>query len=116
MSVTAEHSDGEFQMFAILTCLAALSFSIGGYFMKSAAGLTQFRPTMLMFAFFIAGASLQTIAMRGQQMVVTYIVVLGLEAITAYSLGVFLLKEGSSLARLAGVALVLAGIVVLRRF
>lgn len=103
-------------MFIILTCLAALSFSIGGYFMKSSAGLTQFRPTMLMFTFFIAGASLQTVAMRGQQMVVTYIVVLGLEAVSAYSLGVIFLKEGSSLARLSGVALVPAGIVVLRRF
>jgi multidrug transporter EmrE-like cation transporter len=116
MSVEASHSHGEFQMFAILTCLAAFSFSIGGYFMKSSVGLTHIRPTMLMFAFFIAGASLQTVAMRGQQMIVTYVVVLGLEAISAYSLGVFLLKEGSSLARLAGVALVLAGIVVLRRF
>lgn len=101
-------------MFTLLTCLAALSFSIGGYFMKESAGLTEFRPTLLLFAFFIAGASLQTIAMRGQQMVVTYVVVLGLEAVSAYSLGVFFLKEGSSLARLAGVGLVLAGIVVLR--
>jgi multidrug transporter EmrE-like cation transporter len=105
---------GETQMFVILTCLAALSFSIGGYFMKASSGLTQFRPTMLVFTFFIAGASLQTVAMRGQQMVITYIVVLGLEAVSAYSLGVFFLKEGSSVARLAGVALVLAGIVLLR--
>jgi small multidrug resistance pump len=105
---------GETQMFVTLTSLAALSFSIGGYFMKASSGLTEFRPTMLVFTFFIAGASLQTIAMRGQQMVITYIVVLGLEAISAYSLGVFFLKESSSLERLAGVALVLAGIVVLR--
>jgi multidrug transporter EmrE-like cation transporter len=105
---------GETQMFIMLTCLAALSFTIGGYYMKASAGLTEFRPTMLVFTFFIAGASLQTIAMRGQQMVITYIVVLGLEAISAYSLGVFFLKEGSSVARLAGVVLVLVGIVVLR--
>ena len=38
-------------MFTTLTCLAALSFSIGGYFMKLSAGLTQIRPTVLMFAF-----------------------------------------------------------------
>jgi multidrug transporter EmrE-like cation transporter len=101
-------------MFIALTCLAALSFSVGGYFMKQSAGLTEFRPTILVFALFIVGASLQTIAMRGQQMVVTYIVVLGLEAISAYCLGVFFLKEVSSVARLTGVALVLAGIVVLR--
>jgi multidrug transporter EmrE-like cation transporter len=105
---------GRMPILITLTCLAALSFSIGGYFMKASAGLTEFRPTMLVFAFFIAGASLQTIAMRGQQMVVTYIAVPGLEAISAYSLGVFFLKEVSSVARLTGVALILAGIVVLR--
>jgi len=101
-------------MFTTLTCLAALSFSIGGYFMKLSAGLTQFRPTVLVFAFFAVGACFQTVAMQGQQMAITYIVVLGLEAITAFSLGVFFLKEGSSLTKLAGVSLVLAGIVVLR--
>jgi multidrug transporter EmrE-like cation transporter len=101
-------------MFTALTCLAALSFSIGGYFMKLSAGLTQFRPTMLVFTFFAIGAGLQTLAMRGQQMAVTYIVVLGLEAVAAFSLGVFFLKESSSLSKLAGVGLVLAGIVVLR--
>jgi multidrug transporter EmrE-like cation transporter len=101
-------------MFTLLTCFAALAFSIGGYFMKASAGLTVFRPTALMFTCFTVGAGLQTIAMRGQQMVVTYIVVLGLEAISAYSLGVFVLKEGNSVGRLAGVALVLAGIVLLR--
>jgi multidrug transporter EmrE-like cation transporter len=101
-------------MFTTLTCLAALSFSVGGYFMKLSAGLTQFRPTVLVFVFFVVGASLQTVAMRGQQMAITYIVVLGFEAITAFSLGVFFLKEDSSLTKLAGVGLVLAGIVVLR--
>jgi multidrug transporter EmrE-like cation transporter len=101
-------------MFIALTCLAALSFSIGGYYMKLSAGLTHFRPTLLVFAFFLAGAGLQTIAMRGQQMAMTYIVVLGLEAITAFSLGVLFLKEGSSLPKLAGMAMILAGIVVLR--
>ena len=101
-------------MFTALTCLAALSFSIGGYFMKLSAGLTQLRPTVLVFLFFALGAGLQTLAMRDHQMAVTYIIVLGLEAITAFSLGVLFLKEANSLAKLAGVGLVLAGIVVLR--
>ena len=101
-------------MFTILTCLAALSFSIGGYFMKQSAGLTQLRPTLLVFGLFALGAGLQTLAMRGQPMAVTYIVVLGLEAVTAFSLGVFVLNESSSITKLAGVGLVLAGIVTLR--
>jgi len=101
-------------MFLTLTFLAALSFSIGGYFMKLSAGFTQLRPTVLVFVLFALGAGLQTLAMRGQQMAVTYIVVLGLEAVTAFSLGVFFLKEGSSIVKVAGVGLVLAGIAILR--
>jgi multidrug transporter EmrE-like cation transporter len=101
-------------MFLTLTFLAALSFSIGGYFMKLSAGFTQLRPTVLVFVLFALGAALQTLAMRGQQMAVTYIVVLGLEAVTAFSLGVFFLKEGSSIVKVAGVGLVLAGIAILR--
>jgi multidrug transporter EmrE-like cation transporter len=101
-------------MFTTLTGLAALSFSIGGYFMKLSAGLTQLRPTVMMFAFFSIGAVLQTIAMRNEQMAITYIVVLGFEAITALGLSLFLLNESASPSKLAGVALVVAGIVLLR--
>ncbi len=101
-------------MFTTLTGLAALSFSIGGYFMKLSAGLTHLRPTLLMFGFFSVGAVLQTVAMRGEQMAVTYIVVLGFEAITALVLSMVLLNESASVSKFAGVALVVAGIVLLR--
>jgi len=101
-------------MFTALTGLAALSFSIGGYFMKLSTGLTHLRPTLLMFGFFCVGTVLQTVAMRGEQMAITYIVVLGFEAITALALSMILLNEGASLSKVAGVALVVAGIVLLR--
>ena len=101
-------------MFTTLTGLAALSFSIGGYFMKLSAGLTHLRPTLLMFGFFSVGAVLQTVAMRGEQMAVTYIVVLGFEAITALVLSMVLLNESASVSKVSGVALVVAGIVLLR--
>jgi multidrug transporter EmrE-like cation transporter len=99
-------------MFTTLTGLAALSFSIGGYFMKLSAGLTHLRPTLLMFGFFSVGAVLQTVAMRGEQMVVTYIVVLGFEAITALVLSMVLLNESGSVSKFAGVALVVAGVLL----
>ena len=101
-------------MFTTLTGLAALSFSIGGYFMKMSAGLTHLRPTVLMVAFFSIGTVLQTVAMRDEQMAITYIVVLGFEAITALALSMFLLNESASLSKFTGVALVLLGIVLLR--
>jgi len=101
-------------MFTTLAGLAALSFSIGGYFMKLSVGLTHLRPTLLMFAFFSVGTVLQTVAMRGEQMAITYIVVLGFEAVTALLLSMILLNESGSFSKFAGVALVLAGIFVLR--
>ena len=45
-------------MFTTLTGLAALSFSIGGYFMKLSAGLTHLRPTVIMVVFFSIGTVL----------------------------------------------------------
>jgi hypothetical protein len=33
--------------------MAALAFTIGGYFMKLSVGLTRLRPTLLVFGFFI---------------------------------------------------------------
>jgi multidrug transporter EmrE-like cation transporter len=102
------------QRFTALAFLAASSFSIGGYFMKLSAGLTQILPTLMVFVCFGLGAAFQTLAMRGEQMGITYIVVLGLEAITAFLLSIFVLNEGSSTAKLVGVGLVLLGIVLLR--
>lgn len=101
-------------MLAAIVLAAALSFSVGGYFMKLSSGLTLLGPTALVFAFFALGASLQTLAMKNEPMTVIYIVVLGLEAVTAFSLGTVFLKESSSLVKVAGVGLVLAGIVLLR--
>jgi|SRR5580765_7924371 len=49
-----------------------------------------------------------------EQMAITYIAVLGFEAISALALSIILLHESGSLAKFAGVAFVLAGIALLR--
>jgi hypothetical protein len=54
-------------MFLTLTFFAALSFSIGGYFMKLSAGFTQLRPTVLVSVLFALGAGLQTLAIAGSK-------------------------------------------------
>lgn len=93
---------------------AALSYSVGGYFMKLSDGLARPGPTALVLGLFCVGAILQTIAMRHGELSVTYIIVLGLEAITALTLGLFFLGEGVTALKLAGVLLITLGIVVLR--
>jgi multidrug transporter EmrE-like cation transporter len=101
-------------MASVFVVLAAISYSVGGYYMKLSNGFSQFGSTMVVFILFGLGAGLQIWAMRNEQMTVTYIVVLGLEAVIAFGLGVFLLNESSSLLKLAGTGLVLVGIAFLR--
>jgi multidrug transporter EmrE-like cation transporter len=67
------------------------------------------------FACFAVGAALQTLAMRDQEMTTTYVVVLGLEAVAAYLIGALLLDEITTDAKLGGIALVVVGIMLLKR-
>jgi small multidrug resistance pump/quaternary ammonium compound-resistance protein SugE len=101
-------------MFMVLVVSAALLYSVGGYFMKLSRGLTELVPTSLVFVCFGIGAALQTLSMRDEAMTVTYVIVLGLEAVTAYLLGTFVLQEPSSLSKVSGIVLIVAGIALLK--
>jgi small multidrug resistance pump/quaternary ammonium compound-resistance protein SugE len=101
-------------MFTGLVIGAALLFSVGGFFMKLSRGLTEAAPTTMVFLCFCLGAALQTLAMRNEAMTVTYVVVLGLEAITAYVLGTVVLQEPTSLSKMGGIVLIVVGIALLK--
>ena len=80
-------------MFAGTVILAALFFTVGGVFMKLSEGLTKFWPTVIVFALFLIGAALQTLAMKREDLAVTYLWVVGLESILAFAFGVLLFSE-----------------------
>jgi multidrug transporter EmrE-like cation transporter len=101
-------------MFGAMIVLAALLFTVGGVFMKLSEGLTRFWPTVLVFALFISGAALQTLAMKREELAVTYVLVVGLESILAFLFGVLLFSESCTPRRIAGVFLVAGGIISLR--
>ena len=101
-------------MLLALGLLAALSFTTGGLFMKHADGFRQLQPGLAFLLLFGLGAVLQSYAMRGTGMAVTYVLVLGLEAGLALGFGVLLLGESLSPGKLAGIALTLVGIALLR--
>ena len=96
-------------MFMVFASLAAMCFSVAGYFTKLTQGLTVRGPAAMMFGLFMVGAALQAVAMRHESMAVTYAIVLGLEAVTASLLSVWLLHERTSAMRIGGIALVVAG-------
>ena len=101
-------------MFAGTVILAALFFTVGGVFMKLSEGLTKFWPTVIVFALFAMGAALQTLAMKREDLAVTYLWVVGLESSLAFAFGVLLFSESCTPARIAGVLLITGGIVSLR--
>jgi small multidrug resistance pump/quaternary ammonium compound-resistance protein SugE len=100
-------------MYCYLSLAAALTFVAGGVFMKWSEGMSRLVPTLLVYLFFAAGATCQTVAMRKAEMGVSYLLVLGLEAVLAFVFGLLFFGEERSPCKLLGVAVVVAGIVLL---
>ena len=98
----------------LLLTLAALAFSAGGLFMKLSAGVTRPAPTVAFIVLFVGGAVVQALAMRRSDLGVSYVFVLGLEAIATVLLSVWMLNETYSPQRIAAITLVVIGIAWLR--
>jgi multidrug transporter EmrE-like cation transporter len=101
-------------MYLFLSLMAALAFTSGGVFMKHADGLRHTLPVAVFVALFSVGAVLQSQAMRGTDLGVTYILVLGIEAALAFGMGVAFFGEAVTVQKTAAVALIVTGIAFLR--
>jgi small multidrug resistance pump len=101
-------------LYSWMVLSAAVSFAFGGVMMKYADGLRNLNPSMLVFLLFVLGAALQIVAMRGTDLSVTYLVVLGLEAVLSFTLGLVIFKESVTLLKVVGALIVVLGIIVLR--
>jgi small multidrug resistance pump/quaternary ammonium compound-resistance protein SugE len=102
-------------MYLVLLIAASVLFATGGLFMKLSVGLTRLMPSILVFVCFCTGAVCQSVAMKRADMGVAYVFVLGLEAVVAFLISVFALKESASAARILAVLLIVSGIVLLER-
>lgn len=96
-------------MYLLMVLLSAIFFTVGGIFMKLSAGLTELIPSLLVYFFFIAGASIQTIAMRKATLGVTSVILLGLESVLAFLFGVVVFNENYSYMNFVGVSFIVAG-------
>ena len=97
-----------------LLSLAAASYVAGGIAMKWADGYRHLPASAAVFVLFCLGAGLQTLAMRYQSLGVGYVLVLGLEAILAVAAGIVFFHETLPWTNALGVALVIAGIFLLK--
>lgn len=103
-----------FARFAGLVLGAALLFTVGGIFMKLSDGATRPVPSLIMAGCFVAGAVLQALAMRGGELGIVYVIVLGVEAVLAMAFGWVFFAETMSLWKIAGAMLIVLGIATLR--
>lgn len=93
---------------------AALAFTVGGVFMKYSQGLTQPLPSLAMLGLFGLGAALLTLSIDARgELGPAYLVVLGLEAVLALAFGAMLFGEHPNVGRLLGLALLIAGMVLI---
>jgi multidrug transporter EmrE-like cation transporter len=93
---------------------AAIAFAIGGIFMKLSAGLSEPIFGLLVYLCFGLGATIQTLAIYKTDLGGTYIAILGLEAVITLIFSVWFFKEEQTLAKLIGLAMIIAGVVLLR--
>jgi small multidrug resistance pump/quaternary ammonium compound-resistance protein SugE len=97
-----------------LLVLASAAYAAGGLFMKLSDGLSRGWATVAFVALFVGGALLQALAMKASDLGISYIFVLGVEALITVLLSAFYLRESYSVSRVAAIVVVLAGIVWLR--
>jgi multidrug transporter EmrE-like cation transporter len=102
-------------MAPFMLVLASVAYAAGGLFMKQSDGATRLLPTVTFLALFGSGALLQALGMRQADMGLSYVFVLGVEAVAAVVLSAFVLHETYTPSRLAAIGLVVIGIVWLRR-
>jgi small multidrug resistance pump/quaternary ammonium compound-resistance protein SugE len=95
--------------------LASVVYAVGGLYMKLSHGLTRPWPTIAFSVLFLTGAMLQALGMRGSDMGISYVFVLGVEALVATGLSAAYLHEALPPSRIAAVLLVVIGIAWLRR-
>jgi multidrug transporter EmrE-like cation transporter len=101
-------------MSLLIAIMAAVAFAVGGVFMKHSQGLSVFLPTVATYGFYLVGTTLQTLLMQGSDLGITYVLVLGLEAVLASLFGIYIFHEKVSATSLSGMFLVVAGIACLR--
>jgi small multidrug resistance pump len=86
---------------------------IGTIFLRYAAGFTKWLPTLLTLACYAGAIWLMAIAVKHLDVGLTYAVWAGTGTALTAVIGMLFYQESASLARLLGIGLVIAGVIVL---
>ena len=99
-------------------CLAgAIVLEIAGTTsMKLSQGFTRTLPSVLLFVFYASSFALMTVAVKRIDMSVSYAIWSGVGTAAIVAIGVLFLGESLTVPKLVGIALIIAGVIVLNVF
>ena len=89
-------------------------FCVGGCFMKASHGFTDVGPSIAVAVAFLLGSVCLSRAVRGQMLSTTLVAGLGIEALGAVAFGLVVLGERLNPSQMGGIALVFAGVALIR--
>ncbi|MFN4287610.1 MAG: DMT family transporter [Brevundimonas sp.] len=98
----------------IFLLLAGLFEIVWAFLMKASDGFTRLWPSVGTIGFMIVSFGLLALAMRTLPLGTAYAIWTGIGAVGAFALGVLVLGEPLTPLRVAGVTLVVSGLVVLK--
>lgn len=98
----------------IFLFIAGLLEVVWAYFMKQSAGFTRVVPSVVTIATMVASFGLLSVAMRSLPLGTAYTVWTGIGAVGAFAVGVALLGESMSPARVTAAALIVGGLVLMK--
>jgi quaternary ammonium compound-resistance protein SugE len=94
---------------------AGLLEIVWAFAMKQSHGFTRLVPSLITLGAMIASFGLLSLAMRSLPLGTAYMIWTGIGALGAFAVGVAFMGEAISPARLAAAALILSGLVMMKR-
>ncbi|WP_037282644.1 QacE family quaternary ammonium compound efflux SMR transporter [Rubellimicrobium mesophilum] len=93
---------------------AGLLEVVWAFSMKQSAGFTRLGPSVVTLVAMIASFALLSVSMRALPLGTAYTIWTGIGAVGAFAIGVLVLGEPASAARLAAAALIVAGLLLMK--
>jgi len=97
----------------VFLVLAGLFEIVWAYAMKQSLGFTRLQPALIMIVAMMGSFALLALAMRSLPLGTAYMIWTGIGAIGAFAVGIVILGEPVTLARLAAAVLVLSGMITM---
>jgi quaternary ammonium compound-resistance protein SugE len=98
----------------IMLFVAGILEVVWAFSMKQSQGFTKIVPTIVTAVAMLASVALLSLSMRSLPLGTSYMIWTGIGAVGAFAVGIIVLEEQTSLARLAAAFLIVSGLALMK--